>query len=37
MRKYVYYIHKIILINKVTYNNAFIMFYGDTTDVILDL
>ena len=37
MRKCVYYFDKIILINNVTYYNAFIMFYGDITDVILDL
>ena len=37
MREGVYYFHKTILINNVTYHNAFIMFYGDITDDIPDL
>ena len=32
MRKIVYYLHKTILMNNVTYNNAFIMFYEDIYD-----
>ena len=37
MRKNVYYLHKTILMNNVTYNNAFIMFYDDIYDDISDL
>jgi len=37
MKKGVYYFHKTILINNVTFHNVFIMFYGGITDDIPDL